>query len=312
MNKVSIVICAYNNKDIIGKCIKSVLLQTCKDFKIYLVDDNSSDGTEEYIKNNYPSVVFYKKSDNSGPSISRNIGMSISDSEYIAFMDSDVELNKRWLEECIYLMDRDESIGICGSKLLYKSSKDKINSIGGAISRIGVGFDVAKGQKNKKFKTKQFLFVCSAAILVRRSMLKKIGGFDDTFFYSYEDTDLGWRANIAGYEVIFNPKAIVYHNLNETVKKIPDRVYFNSTKNRIRMLIKNYEIHNLIIYLPLLVLISIFDVLLRSHKIAKIKGIFWNLSNLKSTIKERSKVQSLRIKKDYEMFSLFDDKFFRL
>jgi GT2 family glycosyltransferase len=219
-------------------------------------------------------------------------------------------LDKDWLKECVKLMDSNKKIGICGSKLLYKSSKNKINSIGGTISRIGIGLDIAKGENDKFFDKNKILFACSAAILVRRNMLQKIGCFDNTFFYSYEDTDLGWRANLAGYDVIFNPKAIAYHNLNETIKHITEKVYFHSTKNRVRMLIKNYELHNLAIYLPILILVSLFDILFRKYKLAKFRGLVWNFLNIKDTLLERKNVQKHRNLKDKSLFSMFKKGWF--
>jgi hypothetical protein len=73
----------------------------------------------------------------------------------------------------------------------------------------------------------------------------------------------------------------------------------------IRMLLKNYQMRNLILFLPPLILVLWFDILLHKNRRLKLKGIFWNMANLKRTLKERKRVQSLRIKKDKELFNLF-------
>lgn len=308
MAKVDIIICAYNNKEIIRKCLDQVRAQSFKKYSCTVVDDASTDGTADFIKKNYKWVKVLRKKENSGPSISRNLGIKSTHSRYVVVMDSDVFLTKNWLAEQVKFLDEDEEAGIAGSKLIYASNKNKINSVGGALMTCGIGFDVGSGEKSdsKKFsEIKQYIYVCSAAMVMRRTLLQKSGMFDDTFFYGHEDTDLGWRANIAGWKVFYNPKAVAYHNVSETMSKRSSLLYYYAAKNRIRAVIKNYEWFNVIRYLSLLLILTLGDIIFRPYRLVKLKALWWNITNLGSTLKERKKVQKTRKKSDFELMHLF-------
>ena len=281
MAKVDIIICVYNNIDIIGECLESIKKQSYKDYNCLVVDDKSNDGTVELIKQKYSWVDVIEKKENSGPSISRNIGLRITNSKYIATLDSDVVLDKDWLKNMVEFMRKKDEIGnkgkeggcgIIASKLLLPDKK--INAAGSSMTKIGIGFDIGMNKTEKKFlESKQVLYACSAAMLIRRDVINKIGMFDEEYFYSYEDLDIGLRANIAGYKVFYNPASAAVHNLNTTVSEMSSRVYFHSTKNKIRTLIKNYELCNLFIYLPILLIVTAGDIIFRKKKLAKLKGL---------------------------------------
>jgi GT2 family glycosyltransferase len=303
---VDVIVCTYNNKNVVDACLKTIFRQTYKNFRCYVIDDHSVDGPPEYVGQKYNEVIVYEKKSNTGPSGSRNIGLSLSKAKYVAFLDSDVELAENWLEECVEMMEEDLKFAICAPKLYFASARNKLNSAGGTLNRLGMGLDKGKGGEDHFFERKEVLFACSAAMLVRRESIKAIGGFDEAFAYGYEDADVGWRANISGYKVIFNPASVAYHRSHATVRKLPRALYYDSTKNRIRMLLKNYQMHNLIIFLPVSLLILCFDILFFRNRILKIKGMLWNIANLKGTLKERKRVQLLRVKKDRELFNLFE------
>jgi len=302
--KIDIIICTFNNEKIIGQCLESVKKQTYKKFCCFVVDDNSFDGTVDIIKNNYPWVKIIRKEKNTGPSISRNIGIKATSAEFIVFMDSDVVLEKNWMKKQIKEMEG--SAGIIGAKLLYENKT--INSAGGSLTRLGFGFDRGRGSKNKYNKKEKVIYVCSAVCIVKRALLEEIGLFDEKYFYPHEDTDLGWRANIAGYDVIFNPDAVALHLEGQTTKTMPRKVAFNVIKNRVRSILKNYEAKNIVKYLPVHSIIISTDIILRGNRTAKIKGILWNIWNISDTLKERRKVQKTRRRKDSEIKKLFDNR----
>ena len=123
---IDILVFTYNNEAIIHRCLDSIKKQSYRKFKCIVVDDNSTDRTIEIIKKKYPWVKVCKKESNTGPALSRNIGIKKTRNEYIAMLDSDVELSKDWLEKQAKLIESDESIDIIGSKLLFHNKK--INS----------------------------------------------------------------------------------------------------------------------------------------------------------------------------------------
>jgi GT2 family glycosyltransferase len=302
--KVAIVITTFNNQEIIKECLDSIRKQSFGNYDIFIVDDNSSDKTCDTAKRAFPGVNIIRKDRQSGPSVSRNLGISKTDSEYLVFMDSDVVLEKGWLKILVDLMDQNPDIGIAGGKLLFADGR--INSAGGSMMKNGMAFDRGTGEPKDRFSRQEdVIYVCSAAMVARRSMLDIIGGFDETFFYGNEDSDLGWRANLSGYRVMYMPDAKAIHMLNQTVKTMGDRVYFNGVKNRIRSMIKNHGVWNLIFQLPSNLMLTKANILLTDHKLAKFNGLFWNMANLKSTLEERRSVQLGRNISDKELDRLF-------
>ncbi len=304
-NDIDIIICCRNNADIISRCMDSIACQTSKNFNCIAVDDQSKDGTLEILKKKYPWVRVIEKPEWTGPSHSRNIALGSSRSEYIATLDSDVQLDKDWIKEQLRLM-KDGTTGIGASKILYSWDKRRINSCGGSITKLGFGFDINSGLgKENGTQKKAVLYGHSAAMIVRRKMLEEIGNFDETYFYGNEDTDIGWRANMAGWKVVFNPRALAYHDENSTIRKMSRSVAFHGTKNRIRSLIKNYSFMNIAKYMPIHVFLILGKTVMSSNKEARLHALLWNLLHLPSTLKARRSVQKTRKIRDTELMRLF-------
>jgi GT2 family glycosyltransferase len=317
-NKVSIIITTYNNQEIISECLNSIDEQTYKDFECILIDDNSADDTLKIIKNKFRWVRIITNNINVGPSINRNKGINQSEGEFILTIDSDVILEKEWIRKQVDFLKKDDKCGIVGSKLIYYGTKDKINSIGGGMTLTGIGFDIINTRSIKKELISnnnsenkiEVLYVCSAAMMIKRKILDEIGLFDEDFFYGHEDTDLCWRTNIRGYKVYSNLDASAIHHTSFTMKKRPAILYYYANKNRVTSLIKNYELHNVIIYLPVLLLLIFIDVIFRSFRIEKLKSIIWNLKNIKNTLNKRKIVQKSRKVSDREIKHLISKKLF--
>jgi glycosyltransferase involved in cell wall biosynthesis len=169
---VDVVIFAFNNRNIIDVCLKSICNQSYKNFKCYIVDDHSADGTPEYVEEKYKDVIVYQKGANTGLGESRNIGLALSNAKYVAFLDSDVEIDDDWLKEGIKMMEEDPNVAICASKLFFASAKDRVNSAGGTLHPFGFGLDIGKGKEDHFFRRKEVLFACGAAMLLRRESKK--------------------------------------------------------------------------------------------------------------------------------------------
>lgn len=290
--QIDLIVTAFNNETLIGKCLDSIKNQTYKNFKCVVVDDCSTDGTAKLIASKYKWVKLIRQKTRSGPSINRNVVIKNSDSPYIATLDSDVVLDKNWLSEQLKRMekDREGKIGILASKLLFAKT-GKINSAGGGIKFPGIGYDIGSGESAEKFNVEMEVgYACSAAMLVRRSMIDKIGAFDETYFYGHEDTDLGWRARLFSYKVVYNPKAIAYHDVNQTIKTMGEDVIFYGTKNRIRSIMKNCSFVMMPFCLSAYMMITMLQLAIFRHRMARIKAWWWNLKNIPDTMKEKRKI----------------------
>ncbi len=307
--KVTIIVVAYNNKNIIDKNLQSVQNLDYSNYACILVDDCSDDGTCEYVKEKYPWVLVIQKKENTGPSISRNMAIKASDSKYIAFLDSDVILDKQWLSECVWVMEQDKLIGICGSKLLNDYNPDILNEAGGILLKIGLGMDRGAGESSSKFdKKKRLFYVGSAAMVARREVLAIIDNFDESYYFGYQDVDLCWRVNLIGYKVFYNPDAVAYHKYQTTIKKMGCKITYHCLRNSIKTMIKNYEVINLVKYMPLAFLVSLRNIImLKECRKAKIDAWIWNIKNIKETLAVRSYLQKTRTVRDKEIMKYLEN-----
>jgi len=153
----------------------------------------------------------------------------------------------------------------------------------------------------------------SASLAVKRSILDKIGGFDEKEAVTTEDLDLSWRIWIAGYRVLLSPKSIIYHHTKSVVSRkymntSYRKIYFHLAKNSFRSILKNYEIQNSLCFLILSLLINYTRAILVipssgfSAIIATTQALIWNLYYLLDTLVERSKVQRTRVVSDKILF----------
>jgi GT2 family glycosyltransferase len=311
----AIIICTRNNESSIARCLESVRKQTLQDFCCIVVDDNSSDNTRNIILEKFPWVQLVEKRSQSGPSINRNVAIGMTSSKFIATIDSDVALEKNWLFEQVKFLQKNKNAGIAASKILFFWNNQKVNSCGGCLTMSGFGYNRLAGEDaSGNFLQANVMYAHSAAMLMRRQMISEIGAFDESFFYGHEDTDLGWRANTCGWEVIFNPKAVAFHEENGTVKNMPKSVAFHGTKNRIRSIIKNYSCPYMLLYLCVHMAMVFGNAMISSCKTEKLKAIGWNTANFWETIKERRKIQAkrkcgdVRLKKMMSIDSAFAPK----
>jgi GT2 family glycosyltransferase len=308
---VSLIICTYNNEDIISECLDSIQKQSYKGFETIVVDDNSKDTTRELILRNYPEIKLVAKKKNTGPSISRNIGAQKAKGDFLVFMDSDVILDKDWLQKQIAFMEKHPDIGICGSLLVYKYDATIVNSAGGWISKTGFSSDFGRDKRlADQFRiSRKVPFVCSAACIVRKDAFHAADGFDEDYFYPHEDTDLCWKMLVLGYGVYYNGDVLAVHSCGHTVRHMSDRVAFHVTKNRIVSMLKNYSFSNVLLYVPLHTFIMLIYSL-KSPRMPKIKGLIWVLKNWNYVMKKRKIIQSKRRRSDYEITQLFSNRLF--
>jgi len=136
-------------------------------------------------------------------------------------------------------MLRDRAVGICSSKLIFENIQT-VNSAGDGLTTAGVGFNRGLGGNAEDFNASEPVFgACGAAVLYRRRMLDEIGFLDEDFFLYDEDTDLNFRAQLAGWKCIYVPSAVAHHVANATSKRLSDLHVYYHTRNLEFVWIKN-------------------------------------------------------------------------
>ena len=233
--KVSIIIVNYNGKELLQKCLDSLLKVNYDNFEIILVDNNSTDGTVEFITKNYPSLIIIKLDSNKGFAEPNNVAAKISKGKYLLFLNNDTVVTPNFISEMVKVMETDKKIAICQSLLLKPDGS--VDSSGDFIDHLGVVYN----SKTEIDEIREVSSARGASMLVRSDIFKKLDGFDQKFFVTFEDVDLCWRSWILGYRVLIIPTSIVYHEGGITIKKIKSEIAFHGFKNQLAMKITNFE-----------------------------------------------------------------------
>lgn len=213
--KVSFIIVNWNGKEFLKECIDSILSQTYKNYEIIIVDNGSSDGSIEFLERNYDIEKLIKLEKNYGFAEANNIAISYATGDYIALINNDLVLESNWLKENldVFIRNHKQNIGMVATKILQYHNRDYIDSAGVEYLPFGAIKDYKGLNKDDEIVNieKEVFGACAAAALYKKDMINEIGFFDKEFFAYFEDSDLNFRAQLFGYNCIYNPKAVSYH-----------------------------------------------------------------------------------------------------
>lgn len=279
--KVSVVIPNFNGKNIVGNAIDSLLLQSIP-VEIIVVENGSSDGSEGFLRRKYAdSITLLINKTNLGFDGGVNTGIVYSlekNYEFTALLNSDAVADKDWIRNLLLKLEDDGNVGIVTSKILDLKGK-RIDSVGDYYTIWGLAYPSGRGElDNGQYDTSRYVFGASGgASLYRNSMFRQIGLFDEDFFAYYEDIDISFRAQIAGWKVWYESSAKVNHATNTTAKKMSsDFMTYHTLKNLPWVLVKNVPLRFFIKILPRFMLAFsalIFSALSRMQFIAVLKGL---------------------------------------
>jgi GT2 family glycosyltransferase len=210
---VTVVIPAWNNADLLPRCLRGLRAQRFSGFATIVVDNASDDATEEVVVTRFPEIGYIRLPENRGFAAAVNVGAHAATTPYVAFLNSDTDPEPAWLGELLACLERHPRAACVDSKLVRLHRPDVIDGAGDGMTwslkayRRGLG-EIDRGQYDSE---EQIFSASGTACLWRRDVLEAIGLFDESFFAYYEDVDLGFRARLAGYEAWYAPQAVVRH-----------------------------------------------------------------------------------------------------
>jgi GT2 family glycosyltransferase len=302
---VSIVVVNWNGKQFLDDCLTSLLSQTYQNYEIILVDNGSTDGSPDYVLNNFPSVKIVRNTGNEGFGRACNKGIRYSKGEYIVTLNNDLQLDECWLEELIKPV-QNEKVAATVAKALFFDCRDRINCAGGAVNFLGFPFPKHFNENiDVDLNHETTEFVQGGLCCIKRKVLDEVGLFDEDFFMYLEDIDLSFRIRMAGYELGLATKSIAYHKWD--FKRMGDKLY-HMEKNRVRFLIKNYSLKTLLLVSPAFFITEI-GVLLYSLKggwfFKKIRTYLEILKSIPNLSCQRREVQKRRKLQDSKVMENF-------
>ncbi len=236
----SVIIPNWNGVKFLPTCLDALARQTHPAVEVIVVDNASQDGSQELIRNTYPNVRLIEFSENRGFTGACNAGIGAASGEFVALLNNDTEVENGWAAAVLDAFARHPEAGIVASKMLLFDKRDHIHTAGDYFTKDGrAGNRGVWGRDEGQYDHEEYVFsACGGSSAYRKTMLDQIGILDDDFFYSLEDIDLAWRAQLTGWRCLYTPSAIVYHHLSATGGGVTASYY--DGRNLIFTLVKNY------------------------------------------------------------------------
>lgn len=303
---VSIIVVNWNGMNYIKECIDSLLNLSYSDYEIILVDNASSDGSVEFVEKNYPKVRIIRNKENLGFAEGNNIGIRETKGELIALFNPDAVADKEWLSRLVSVLQNSENIGGVVGKIYYYGDKFGKDAVFCTWSKMDP-YSATPYNFHKNEPVSKVDYLSGAAMVVKRDMINKIGFLDPDYFLYFDETDWCARMIRGGYDLVYVPTAIAWHVVSASVDNLLRKTYYME-RGRMRFALKNFDTS----YVPIFVLIFLaesFFIFCRDIKNknlartkVRIRAIFWNISNLSSTLKRRNNDTSI-LKKNCQVRS---------
>ena len=312
---ITVVIPTFNRGEDLRIVLDALKIQTDQRLAVVVVDNSSTDNTaiilSELIEQEWGSRLRHIIREPNGPASARNTGLAEASSEFVLFLDSDVELAPDWIELALVKMRADEMTAAVGGLILYEFDRSRVNAYGGDLGRFGLAWDIAEGaMQNEVTRSAQRIWINCSAMLARTKEIRHVGGFDEQYFYGFEDSDIGWKLNLAGNHLWVLPELHAYHHVDPEPGQTHPDIVFHFCKNRLRSMLKNASPTSLVYMLGGYIIYTLVDTVMRGPRAAKLRAIIWNIRKLPETIKLRKQIQSLRKTADTSIFRLGEGRWF--
>jgi len=306
---VSIIITNFCGRSLLENCLKALSNTTYKNSEVIIVDNNSSDDSVVFIEKNYPQIQLIKLNKNFGFAIPNNIAAKTAQGKYLVFLNNDTQVTPSWLNELIPPLENDKTIAMAQSLLLREN--ETVDSSGDFIDSLGRAYSNHDIPKKDRF----ILSPRGACMITRRDIFLDLGGFDESYFVSFEDVEIGWKSWLFGYKVVIIPSSIVYHYGGKTTQELPQLIEFHGVKNSISLrlthmefieAVKSFVLIGIAVMAQKLFGISLFNTNVNQRfNIPKftnfLKGSFWIMKNLGKIIVKRRQINSNKVRTNNEL-----------
>lgn len=249
MPKISVIIPNYNGKQFLETCLSSLRKQTHIDFEMILVDDASTDESLSFVQTYYPETRIIGLKKNVGFASAVNEGIRQARGQYIALLNNDTETDNNWLMELNQALDNHKDVGFCTSLMINYNNRNLVDCAGIGFSSWGRAYKRGEGEAVDYYKQPSRIFGASAgAAIYRKVLFERIGLFDEDFWAFFEDVDLSFRAQLAGFQCLYVPTAIVYHIGTASHSRKSSKLRYTGYRNKQWVIFKNYPAYYLFKY----------------------------------------------------------------
>lgn len=217
--KVSIIIPLYNQVNFTANCLEKLFMHTfASQYELILVDNGSTDRTEELLAVLPSTVKIIRNKENLGFAKASNQGAAVAKGKYLLFLNNDTEPLEDWLKPLVKILDTDPAVAAVGSKLLYAdntlqhagvlvfnhySTKNLLR-----LNHIYMGEPSDLPSANIAC---HYQVITGACLMVRKEAFEAVGGFDEQYWNGFEDVELCFKLGQAGWKLVYEPKSVLYH-----------------------------------------------------------------------------------------------------
>ncbi len=332
---VSVVTVNWNGKDHLEVLLPSLVALEPRE--IILVDNGSSDGSQDFVRSRYPGVRIIQNETNRGFAQPNNLAAEAAQGRYLAFVNNDMRVDPGWIKAAL---DRLKEPVVCVGSRILDWAGEKVDFNGSSLEYLGYALQRNIGEPWRSVPSPdRILFACGGAMLIDRDVFRRVGGFDQDYFAIFEDVDLGWRLWLAGYEVAFASDSIAFHKGHGTFKtQANEKMRYLMHRNAMLTVLKNYEEPAFRKVFSLAIVLAVKRAVLFSG-VDRERFYLWSgtrerlersdpsaciqildalnhlvavddvLDQLPALLEKRRRVQSLRKRPDTDIFPLFVDPF---
>jgi GT2 family glycosyltransferase len=250
---VSVIILNWNGGEMLRKCIESLLTSDYKALEIIVSDNGSTDGSDYFVEQHYPSVKLLRNNKNLGYSRGNNVAVNAAKGDIIIFSNNDIVVEKSTISKLVQVFE-DPTIGIATGVLCYPKSLI-VQNAGLFVHKSGYVIPLMVLENISQFASSGIIEVQAvqgAFMVVRKSLFNKIGLFDENLWAFYEDIDICIRTRQAGYRVVVRLDCIISHersgSWNRSYKFQVEKVALRE-KGRLYFLIKHHDVRNVLLSL---------------------------------------------------------------
>lgn len=248
--KLAIVIINWNGIKLLKKFLMPLITHNNNENEIYVIDNNSSDDSIDYIKTNFPKIKIIENPKNYGYAKGYNEGIKKINTDILCLLNNDVQVTKNWITPIMDEFKVNSTTAAIQPKILNYKNKDYFDYAGAAGGYMDcLGYPYCDGRvhnllekDNKQYDyNKEIFWASGACLFIRKEVFTNLNGFDESFFNHMEEIDLCWRILKSGFKIKYLYKSKVFHVGGATLKYNDPKKTFYNFRNSLFTITKNSE-----------------------------------------------------------------------
>ena len=266
---VSVVIVNYRGAEHTVTCLRALrdeLDYPAGKLELICVDNASGDGSVATIRAAVPTAKVIEAGANLGFAAGCNLGARAASGEVLALLNNDARPDRNWARAAVAVLRAEPTVACVASKVLDWDGT-LVDFVDAGLTWFGMGYKrhagkpVGELRPEEHLAPRDVLFATGSAMFVRAEVFAEVGGFDERFFMFYEDVDLGWRLNLRGWRVRYEPSSIAYHRHHASMSEVDGsdqaRELYLLERNALASLYKNLSDETLAKVLPAAMALSV-------------------------------------------------------